>query len=182
MAKEKKKKKKKKKDTKKKDKKKDKRKSTKHKDKDRQKKIQKLENVTVSLPENGGEPLFEFQRKAQLQEKMKRAAAEAQRAEMEQQASILQWQKMRSGAGTIEPSKQFAAVAATTRSVGPVTKKTHETTQATVRDVFDPQTGRVRRVRGDGEIIEAIVSKEEQQRIQFLSTRWDGRMSYGATA
>ena len=45
-----------------------------------------------------------------------------------------------------------------------------------VRQVFDPATGRVRLVRGAGEIIEQIVSKAEQKRLRQLATTWDGQL------
>eukprot|EP00035_Acanthoeca_spectabilis_P038282 m.51683 g.51683 ORF g.51683 m.51683 type:complete len:197 (+) comp9068_c0_seq1:524-1114(+) len=46
--------------------------------------------------------------------------------------------------------------------------------QSVVRKVYDPDTGRERLVRGDGEIIEEIVSKERQLEINAIATRGDG--------
>jgi hypothetical protein len=58
---------------------------------------------------------------------------------------------------------------------GPMTKEMYEREANKVRQVFDPNTGRVRLVKGTGEILEQMVSKAEQKRIRELSTRWDGQ-------
>lgn len=42
----------------------------------------------------------------------------------------------------------------------------------TILQVFDEDTGRWRLVRGTGEIIERIVSRQEQQAIQQHASRW----------
>lgn len=42
--------------------------------------------------------------------------------------------------------------------------------QKTVREVYDPDTGRVRLVRGTGEIIEQIVSRERHQELNKVSS------------
>ncbi|XP_075264723.1 ADP-ribosylation factor-like protein 6-interacting protein 4 [Convolutriloba macropyga] len=39
-----------------------------------------------------------------------------------------------------------------------------------VREVYEPETGRVRLVKGDGEVVEKIVSREEQERIRKTAT------------
>jgi hypothetical protein len=56
----------------------------------------------------------------------------------------------------------------------PMSKEQYEAMQSQVRGVFDEETGRYRLVRGDGEIIERIVSKSDHQRINQLATRGDG--------
>ena len=43
-----------------------------------------------------------------------------------------------------------------------------------VREVYDADTGRVRLVKGSGEIIESIVSKSRQQAINKMATFMDG--------
>jgi len=55
-----------------------------------------------------------------------------------------------------------------------------EAESSKVRQVFDPATGRVRLVRGAGEIIEQIVSKAEQKRLRQLATTWDGQLGSGS--
>ncbi|KAJ3088724.1 hypothetical protein HK102_008088 [Quaeritorhiza haematococci] len=56
----------------------------------------------------------------------------------------------------------------------PMTREQYEAEQSVVREVFDPMTGRMRLVKGSGEIIERIVSKDEHKRINRLATRGDG--------
>ncbi|KAI8507491.1 ADP-ribosylation factor-like protein 6-interacting protein 4 [Branchiostoma belcheri] len=60
------------------------------------------------------------------------------------------------------------------RSMRPMTKEEWEKQQSVVRRVFDPDTGRNRLVKGDGEIIEEIVSKERHKQINQQATQGDG--------
>jgi len=46
--------------------------------------------------------------------------------------------------------------------------------QSKVREVVDPQTGRTRLVRGTGEIIERIVSRDQHSRLNKSATLGDG--------
>jgi hypothetical protein len=43
---------------------------------------------------------------------------------------------------------------------------------AVVREVFDEGSGRVRLIRGEGEVIEQIVSKQRQAELRNISTSW----------
>lgn len=56
----------------------------------------------------------------------------------------------------------------------PLTKEEYEARQSVIRRVLDPETGRTRLIRGDGEILEEIVSKERHKDINKQSTRGDG--------
>ncbi|XP_004072404.1 ADP-ribosylation factor-like protein 6-interacting protein 4 [Oryzias latipes] len=56
----------------------------------------------------------------------------------------------------------------------PLTKEEYEARQSVIRRVVDPETGRTRLVRGEGEIIEEIVSKEKHKEINKQSTKGDG--------
>lgn len=60
------------------------------------------------------------------------------------------------------------------RSLGPMTKEQYEKKQSTIRRIFDEDTGRYRLIKGDGEIVEEIVSKERQQQINKIATAGDG--------
>ena len=51
-----------------------------------------------------------------------------------------------------------------------MTKEEYERQQSVVRRVYDPDTGRHRLVKGDGEIIEEIVSRERQKAINKVSS------------
>ena len=73
-----------------------------------------------------------------------------------------------------------AVVPAVSSLMTPMSREEYERENSRVRQVFDPLTGRVRLVRGAGEILEQIVPRHEQQRLKQLATRWDGRLMYGA--
>jgi hypothetical protein len=57
---------------------------------------------------------------------------------------------------------------------GPMTQYEYSKLQSQIREVIDPHTGRVRHVRGTGEIIERIVSREEHLRLNRNATAGDG--------
>ncbi|XP_076843308.1 ADP-ribosylation factor-like protein 6-interacting protein 4 [Brachyhypopomus gauderio] len=57
----------------------------------------------------------------------------------------------------------------------PLTKEEYEARQSVIRRVTDPETGRTRLVRGDGEILEEIVSKDRHKEINKQATKGDGR-------
>lgn len=56
----------------------------------------------------------------------------------------------------------------------PLTKEEYEARQSIIRRVVDPETGRTRLVRGEGEIIEEIVSREKHKDINKQATKADG--------
>jgi hypothetical protein len=56
----------------------------------------------------------------------------------------------------------------------PMSREQYEAQQAVVREVYDEETGRMRLVRGTGEIIERIVSRSDHERINQQATRGDG--------
>jgi hypothetical protein len=62
-----------------------------------------------------------------------------------------------------------------TKSKGPMTQQQYLEIQSQIREVIDPHTGRTRWMRGTGEIVERIVSKEEHSRLNQCATLGDGR-------
>lgn len=56
----------------------------------------------------------------------------------------------------------------------PLTKEEYDARQSVIRRVLDPETGRTRLIRGDGEILEEIVSKERHKDINKQASRGDG--------
>lgn len=56
----------------------------------------------------------------------------------------------------------------------PLTKEEYEAKQSVIRRVVDLETGRTRLIRGEGEIIEEIVSKERHKDINKQATKGDG--------
>ena len=57
----------------------------------------------------------------------------------------------------------------------PMTKEEYDKKQSVVKRVFDEDTGRMRLVKGDGEIIEEIVSASRQKEINKMATQSDGQ-------
>ncbi|XP_066923230.1 ADP-ribosylation factor-like protein 6-interacting protein 4 [Clytia hemisphaerica] len=51
------------------------------------------------------------------------------------------------------------------RTMVPMTKEEYEKQQSVVRRVYDPETGRNRLIKGDGEVLEEIVSKARHKEI-----------------
>lgn len=61
------------------------------------------------------------------------------------------------------------------RVMVPMSKAEYEKQQSQpIRQVYDPESGRYRLVRGTGEIVESIVSRADHQRINRQATRGDG--------
>ncbi|MEQ2177366.1 hypothetical protein GOODEAATRI_002740 [Goodea atripinnis] len=53
----------------------------------------------------------------------------------------------------------------------PLTKEEYEARQSVIRRVVDPETGRTRLMRGEGEIIEEIVTRDRHKEINKVSRR-----------
>jgi hypothetical protein len=60
------------------------------------------------------------------------------------------------------------------RAMAPMTKAEWEKSQSVVRRVYDESTGRHRLIKGDGEVIEEIVSRDRHMAINRQATRGDG--------
>uniref|UniRef100_UPI00358F2C2B ADP-ribosylation factor-like protein 6-interacting protein 4 n=1 Tax=Myxine glutinosa TaxID=7769 RepID=UPI00358F2C2B len=60
------------------------------------------------------------------------------------------------------------------RGVGPITQAEWQAQQNVIRRVLDPTTGRTRLIKGDGEVLEEIVSRDRQRSINKESTQADG--------
>jgi hypothetical protein len=56
----------------------------------------------------------------------------------------------------------------------PMSREQYEAQQSQVREVYDPESGRYRLVRGTGEIIERIVSRADHAAINQRATQGDG--------
>lgn len=57
----------------------------------------------------------------------------------------------------------------------PMTRQEYEQEQAQIRSIYDPESGRIRLVRGSGEIIESIVSRSQHNVINQIATQTDGQ-------
>ncbi|KRT86710.1 hypothetical protein AMK59_497 [Oryctes borbonicus] len=60
------------------------------------------------------------------------------------------------------------------KAMAPMTKEEWEKRQSFVRKVFDETSGRYRMIKGDGEVIEEIVSRERHKEINRQATKGDG--------
>lgn len=61
-----------------------------------------------------------------------------------------------------------------TKAKAPQSKEEYEKKQSIIRKVYDEETGRHRLIRGDGEVIEEIVSKKAHDEINKGATQADG--------
>lgn len=60
------------------------------------------------------------------------------------------------------------------RAKCPETKEQWELRQSQIKRVVDPETGRTRLIKGDGEILEEIVTRDRHKHINQDATRNDG--------
>lgn len=56
-----------------------------------------------------------------------------------------------------------------------MTKEEWEKQQSVMRHVYDEESGRTRLIKGDGEVMEEIVSRDRHREINKISTQGDGR-------
>lgn len=61
-----------------------------------------------------------------------------------------------------------------TKAKAPESREEYEKRQSIIRKVYDEETGRHRLIRGDGEVIEEIVSKKTHEEINKTATQSDG--------
>ncbi|XP_040203250.1 ADP-ribosylation factor-like protein 6-interacting protein 4 [Rana temporaria] len=60
------------------------------------------------------------------------------------------------------------------QAMKPMTKEEWEARQSVIRKVVDPETGRMRLIKGDGEVLEEIVSRDKHREINKQATANDG--------
>lgn len=106
-------------------------------------------------------------------EKKTKKKAEMKQSPAEKPPSYLEVWQTEEGAVELGPvmTDEQKARLSTKR---PLTKEEYEARQSVIRRVVDPETGRTRLVRGEGEIIEEIVSREKQKEINKQATKGDG--------
>lgn len=100
-----------------------------------------------------------------------RAKEEKAKGEEVPGPSLEQWQK-ESGVdpGPVLTDEQKSRI----QAMKPMTKEEWDARQSVIRRVVDPETGRTRLIKGDGEVLEEIVSKERHKEINKQATRGDG--------
>ncbi|CAG9857163.1 unnamed protein product [Phyllotreta striolata] len=88
--------------------------------------------------------------------------------------------KSKSKPGKIEPNDEpsmdipLALMDSKSKSLAPMTKEEWEKKQSVIRRVYDESTGRHRLIKGDGEVLEEIVSRERHKEINRNATKGDG--------
>ena len=82
-----------------------------------------------------------------------------------------QAQSNRAAAATKPPPEPSPPAA----TKGPMTQQKYLELQSQIREVIDPHTGRTRWMRGTGEIVERLVSREEHAHLNRRATAGDGR-------
>ncbi|KAL9558465.1 hypothetical protein MBANPS3_000883 [Mucor bainieri] len=74
-------------------------------------------------------------------------------------------------------SSSKKATSSSSKMMVPMTKEEYEKKRSTITTEYDAQTGRMRRKRATGEILETIVTKEQHLKINQMATLMDG-LSY----
>ena len=76
------------------------------------------------------------------------------------------------------PRAEIAAVCpakeARRRAMTPMTQAEYQEHRSRITEVYDEASGRYRLVRGDGEILERIVSRQQHEQINRSATQSDG--------
>ncbi|XP_059058590.1 ADP-ribosylation factor-like protein 6-interacting protein 4 [Achroia grisella] len=67
------------------------------------------------------------------------------------------------------------------KAMAPMTKEEWEQRQSVVRRVLDEETGRHRLIKGDGEVLEEIVSRDRHRQINKQATQADGEFFQSQT-
>ncbi|XP_010220473.1 PREDICTED: ADP-ribosylation factor-like protein 6-interacting protein 4 [Tinamus guttatus] len=101
-------------------------------------------------------------KKKQKKEPKERAREERAEPEALPGPSLEQWQKEALGdSGPVLTDEQKSRI----KAMKPMTKEEWDARQSVIRRVVDPETGRTRLIKGDGEVLEEIVSKERHKEI-----------------
>ncbi|XP_055638353.1 ADP-ribosylation factor-like protein 6-interacting protein 4 [Toxorhynchites rutilus septentrionalis] len=135
------------------------------------KKEAKKERKIVKAQKKALKKLQKEERKAEklLLKQQKKEAREAKR-------------KDKSGPSAVAPSDPslgaddcgIPLILMNTKARAPETREQYEARQAVLRRVVDPETGRTRLVKGDGEIVEECVSRTRHNEINKQATAGDG--------
>ncbi|NWX92332.1 AR6P4 protein, partial [Nothoprocta ornata] len=110
-------------------------------------------------------------KKRQKKQREERPGEERPEAAAPAGPSLELWHKEAPGdAGPVLTDEQKSRI----QAMKPMTKEEWDARQSVIRRVVDPETGRTRLIKGDGEVLEEIVSKERHKEINKQATRGDG--------
>jgi len=121
-----------------------------------------------------------LKRKKEKSKKEKKEAKEKERKEKKKRKKEKKERKKKEADQVSQPEKKEekgkpdANEMESRRKMVPMTKEEWEKQQSVVRREYDEDTGRVRLVKGTGEILEECVSRERQQAINKQATLADG--------
>lgn len=82
---------------------------------------------------------------------------------------------------TTPPGEDFSIPIHLMKNKAPETREEYEKRQSVIRRVVDPETGRTRLIKGDGEILEEIVTRDRHREINKLATQTDGQVYQNKT-
>ena len=114
-------------------------------------------------------------RKKKLKKKLKKEAKKKRK--LEKVKLELEFSKAQEEAKRIKNQETKMAKAAevqASKKMAPMTKEMWEKQQSVVKRVYDEDTGRTRLIKGDGEIMEEIVSESRHKEINKTATKGDG--------
>nr|XP_033812902.1 ADP-ribosylation factor-like protein 6-interacting protein 4 isoform X1 [Geotrypetes seraphini] len=110
-------------------------------------------------------------KKKSKKQKKKTREAKSQLEDVVPGPSLDQWQREAlAGSSPALTDEQKSRI----QAMKPMTKEEWDKKQSIIRRVLDPETGRTRLIKGDGEILEEIVSKERHKEINKQATHGDG--------
>uniref|UniRef100_A0A2H6N0E0 ADP-ribosylation factor-like protein 6-interacting protein 4 n=1 Tax=Micrurus carvalhoi TaxID=3147026 RepID=A0A2H6N0E0_9SAUR len=115
--------------------------------------------------------LMSWKKKKKKKAKKERGKEEGTKKEEAPGPSLDQWQKEAGpDSGPALTDEQKFRI----QAMKPMTKEEWDARQSVIRKVLDPETGRMRLIKGDGEILEEIVTKDRHKEINKQANRGDG--------
>ncbi|KAI7867206.1 nuclear RNA-splicing-associated protein-domain-containing protein [Spinellus fusiger] len=83
-------------------------------------------------------------------------------------------QKHNKETATTTATTATTATTSHSAAITPKTKAVYDKERSVIRSVYDPQTGRTRRVRATGEVLETIVTRDQHYQINKTAKQGDG--------
>ncbi|XP_063627679.1 ADP-ribosylation factor-like protein 6-interacting protein 4 [Cydia splendana] len=118
--------------------------------------------------------------KKKLKKEQKKTEKILKKKLKEEKKKLKKKQRSKSRSRETSTSKQDAAadipieLMEKSKAMAPMTKEEWEQKQSVVRRVLDEDSGRYRLIKGDGEVLEEIVSRDRHRQINRQATQADG--------
>ncbi|XP_061705227.1 ADP-ribosylation factor-like protein 6-interacting protein 4 [Cydia pomonella] len=118
--------------------------------------------------------------KKKLKKEQKKTEKMLKKKLKEEKRKMKKKQRSKSRSRETSTSKQDAAadipieLMEKSKAMAPMTKEEWEQKQSIVRRVLDEESGRYRLIKGDGEVLEEIVSRDRHRQINRQATQADG--------